>query len=180
MQAFVIFESMFGNTRLVAEAIAAGLRPTYQVRLVAAGQVSVADLQDADLIVAGGPTHVRGMSRPSTRKGALDQVGVPGSGLLLEAGATGPGLRELFAAADGLHAAAAAFDTRVDMSPMLTGRAGKHIAHALRRSGCHLVVGPESFLVAKKPTVLLPGEEERARTWGAQLAALATSVDAPR
>jgi hypothetical protein len=169
-RALVVFESMFGNTRVIAEAIAEGLRPAYDVHILAAGHAFTADLQEADLLVVGGPTHVRGMSRPNTRQGALEQLAVPGRCLRLECGATGPGLRELFATTTGLHADAAAFDTRVAMSPLLTGRASKQIAHALERSGCRVVVEPESFLVTKKTTMLLPGEEARARDWAALLA----------
>ncbi len=174
-RALVVFESMFGNTRVIAEAIAEGLRPAYDVHILAAGHTLAADLHDADLIVAGGPTHVRGMSRPATRQGALEQLAVPGRCLRLECGATGPGLRELFAGTQGLHAEAAAFDTRVAMSPLLTGRASKQIAHALQRSGCQVVFEPESFLVTRGTTELLAGEETRAHHWGSYLADSATS-----
>jgi hypothetical protein len=172
MRAMVLYESMFGNTRTIAEAIGEGLRATYDTDIRQVGTVSRKDLDQVDLIVAGGPTHAWGMSRPSTRAGARKQAGVPGSGLTLEAGATGPGLRELFADVTGLRADAAAFDTRIDKSPKVTGRASRKIARMLRRRGCRLVAGPESFLVSGKPTVLVPGEEVRARGWGAHLAAI--------
>lgn len=172
MRALVVYESMFGNTRSIAEAIAAGLRSIYQVELMAVGDVAPADLRAVDLVVAGGPTHVHGMSRPTTRAGALRQAEVPGSGLRLEPGATGSGLRELLETAGGLSADAAAFDTRVATSPLLSGRASRSIARALSRAGCRVVAPPESFLVAKRGAVLLPGEEARARGWGSELAAL--------
>lgn len=66
---------------------------------------------------------------------------------------------------------AAAFDTRVDASAVLTGRASKGIARELRQRGCSLVAEPERFLVAKE-THLEPDEEAHARRWGATLAAL--------
>ena len=172
MRAMVIYESMFGNTRAIAEAIGRGLLPIYRVEVRSAGTLSPEDLQGLDLIVAGGPTHAWGISRASTREGALRQVAVPGSGLRLESGATGAGLRELFEGVNGLGADAAAFDTRIDMSAMVTGRASTKIARVLRRGGCTVVAPPESFLVSKKPTALLEGEEARARAWGATLAAL--------
>lgn len=171
MRAMVLYESMFGNTRTIAEAIGEGLRATYDTDIRQVGTVSRKDLDQVDLIVAGGPTHAWGMSRPSTRAGARKQAGVPGSGLTLEAGATGPGLRELFADVTGLQADAAAFDTRVDKSPVLTGRASRKIARMLKRSGCSLVARPKSFLVTGKPSTLAPGEEARARSWGSNLAA---------
>jgi hypothetical protein len=171
MRAMVMYESMFGNTRTIAEAIGQGLRPIYDVDVRPVGTVSRDELEQVDLIVAGGPTHAWGMSRPSTRAGARKQVEVPGSGLRLESGATGPGLRELFEGLTGLRADAAAFDTRIDKSPKLTGRASRKIARQLKRSGCNLVARPESFLVSGKPTMLVPGEEMRARGWGSHLAA---------
>jgi hypothetical protein len=54
------------------------------------------------------------------------------------------------------------------MPPLLTGRASVKIARALRRSGWHVVVPPQSFLVSKQ-TQLVAGELERARAWGAGL-----------
>ena len=70
----------------------------------------------------------------------------------------------------GARGAAAAFDTRIDAPAALTGRASKGIAKRLRRCGFSLVVEPESFLVDKHNR-LVDGEEERARAWGAALAA---------
>lgn len=171
MRAMVLYESMFGNTRVIAEAIGAGLRPTYDVDVRQVGTVSRRELDGVDLIVAGGPTHAWAPSRPSTRAAAAKQVEAPGSGLQLESGATGPGLRELFAEVTGLRAGAAAFDTRINKSPMLTGRASRKIARMLKRSGCSPVARPASFLVSGKPAMLVPGEENRARGWGSQLAA---------
>jgi hypothetical protein len=171
MRALVVYESMFGNTRAVAEAVAEGLRTIYSTEVRAAGTVSADELREVDLIVAGGPTHAWGMSRPKTREGALHQAEAPGSGLHLESGATGPGLRELFTGITGLTADAAAFDTRIARSPKITGRASRKIARLLKHSGCHLVLRPESFLVRGKPTALLPDEIARARGWGSHLAA---------
>lgn len=65
---------------------------------------------------------------------------------------------------------AAAFDTRANMSPVLTGRASKGIAKQLRRHGFDLVAEPESFLVTKD-TYLEPEETARARRWGRDLGA---------
>ena len=65
---------------------------------------------------------------------------------------------------------AAAFDTRIDASPLLTGRASRGIEKRLTRLGYDLVADPESFLV-DKTSHLLPGEAERAVEWAAELAA---------
>ena len=67
MKALVVYESMYGNTRSVAEAIVEGLCETAEPRLVPVSEAKAAVHEGADLLVVGGPTHAHGMSRPSTR-----------------------------------------------------------------------------------------------------------------
>ena len=123
-------------------------------------------VEDADLVVVGGPTHAHGMSRAATRKGAVDAARKPGSDLVLETPeiSDDSGLREWFASIDQCSKFAAAFDTRVDLPAALTGRASKGIARKLRDSGSVLLLKPESFLVTKD-THLEPQEAARARAW---------------
>jgi hypothetical protein len=132
-------------------------------------QVATDRLRGFDLFVVGGPTHVRGMSRPKTRDDAALQAARPGSGISLEPGAVGPGLREWFSTLIDAPPHAAAFDTRVDLSPLVTGRAAPKIARALQRKGCQLIAEPASFLVTSKQPALVAGERERARAWGESL-----------
>jgi hypothetical protein len=166
----VVYESMFGDTRQVAEAIGDGLGLKFQVTVVPVGRVAMDQLRGIDLLVVGGPTHVRNMSRPKTREGAVDQAAQPESGISLEPGAAGPGLREWLSTLTDAPPHAAAFDTRAHMSPLVTGRAAPKIARVLQGNGCHLIAEPESFLVTSKPPVLVAGERERARAWGESLA----------
>ena len=169
MRALVVYESMYGNTRQIADAIGAGLATAYRVDVVPVSQATPWSLDGADLVVVGGPTHVHGISRPSTRHAAAVDAAKPGSELTLDPDAEGLGVREWF---DTLRATpparAAAFDTRIEVSVMLSGRASKGIARRLRRHGSELVAEPESFLVTKQNT-LVPGETDRAREWGRQL-----------
>lgn len=169
MKAVVIYESMFGNTRAVAESIGAGFGPSWQVVVSSVADLGDDALVDADLVVAGGPTHVHGMSQPSTRVAAQTQAAAPDAAVSLEPNATAMGLREWFQRGPSVPAYAAAFDTRLAMSALLTGRASKKIARGLRRLGCQLLAPPESFLVARRATELLPGELDRARGWGQHL-----------
>jgi hypothetical protein len=171
MQAVVVYESMFGNTHVIADAIGAGLSDTFDVVVVPVAQADAAQVSDADLVVVGGPTHVHGMSRASTRLGAAQQAQEPGSGVTMEPYASGEGVRDWLASigASRGHGMAAAFDTRVKGPAALTGRASKGISHALRRQGYELISDPQSFLVTKRNT-LVEGEEDRARDWGAALA----------
>jgi Flavodoxin len=174
MQAVVVYESMFGNTRQIADAIGMGLVDGCIVSVVPVPQASPDQIKDADLVVVGGPTHVHGMTRASTRQGAAKMAEEAGSGVVLEPDALAEGLRDWLdeLGKSKVHAKAAAFDTRMPGPAALTGRASKGISRALRHRGYELVADPESFIVTKENT-LEPGEEERARIWGAQLAALA-------
>lgn len=169
MRAVVVYESMYGNTHAIADAIGHGLAPIGEVIVVPVGQVSQELVGTADLLVAGGPTHVHGLSRPSTRKAAVDAAKEPGKELYLEPDAGDAGLREWLASLGTVAAWAAAFDTRISAPALLTGRASKGISRQLEDHGCSIVAGPESFLVDKE-NHLEPGEEARARAWGQRLA----------
>jgi hypothetical protein len=169
MRAVVVYESMYGNTHLVADAIGDGLTKAYEVDVVPVERADQQLLEHADLIVVGGPTHAHGMSRVATREAAAADAHKPGSDLTLDRDAEDPGLREWFTALPTLHTKAAAFDTRVDLPAVLTGRASKGIARQLRRLGLDLVAEPESFLVTKQ-NQLAPDQTTRAWQWGERLA----------
>ena len=79
MRALVVYESMYGNTRVVASNIADGLRATHQVRVVPVAEAGPDLLASADLLVLGGPTHMHGMSSGMTRRMATRAAGKPGS-----------------------------------------------------------------------------------------------------
>ena len=172
MRAVVVYESMYGNTHRIADAIGAGLETAFDVRVVSVSQAMPEVIADADLVVVGGPTHVHGMSRASTRKAAVQAADKPASPLTVQPDALGPGLREWFGSLGRYPFKAAAFDTRVHGPATLTGRASKGIAHLLRARGFDVVAEPESFLVTKQDR-LEPQETDRAREWGAKLAAVA-------
>jgi hypothetical protein len=169
MRVLIVYESMFGSTRLVADAIAAGLGTGVQVRVVAVAEADTV-LNGFDLVVVGGPTHAWGMSWPSTRRAAPIRVQRADGGLALDSGAdTGPGVREWLGSLGPADTKAAAFDTRINSRVLFTGQASKRIGRQLARRGLAVVAPPESFLVDKK-SHLLSGELERARTWGTNLA----------
>ena len=171
MQAAVVYESMFANTRAIAYAIGAGLAEYLDVAVMPVGEASPASYDQADLVVVGGPTHRHGMSRESTRRAAEMQVCEPGSGLTLEPGARGEGLREWMSSLSPSRGRglAAAFDTRIRGPAAVTGHASAGITRALRRHGYEVIAKPESFLVSGG-NELRPGELNRAREWGAALA----------
>ncbi|HEU5362361.1 MAG TPA: flavodoxin domain-containing protein [Gaiellaceae bacterium] len=156
MNAAVVYESSFGNTRAVAETIAGELGArVYSV------DDEPPELEGLDLLVVGAPTHVHGLSGARSRQAAHEQgaPGTPGIGARewLERMPEAPGL------------AAAAFDTRPDKPAFLTGSAARGIAKRLQRHGCTLATRPESFFVEGTPGPLSAGEAARAAAWGKSL-----------
>lgn len=172
----VLYESMFGNTRAVADAIGDGfahVTQVTQVQVVRAGAVPPAELDEliagVDLLVVGAPTHAWGMSRPTTRKAAADTAGKPHSGLTVEPGVDGPGIREWLGTTQCAPVPVATFDTRMRAPLGLSGSAARKIARRLRHHGCPVVSRPRAFLVDKQHR-LLRGQIAQARTWAEQLA----------
>jgi flavodoxin len=145
MKSIVIYATRKGNTKRVAEAIAAGLRSasTVEVRDVADGAAPLTE--EVDLLVIGGPTEGHGVTEPMVD--FLDRL--PASALV--------------------GRAAAAFDTRVRWPRFLSGSAAEGIRQRLEQAGVNRPVPTESFLVTMKPEVE-PDELERAHAWGAALA----------
>ncbi len=172
MRALIVYESVFGNTHAIAEAVADGLRPAYEVVVVHPEEAGPALIDGVDLLVVGGPTHMHTMATEHTKaQGAHAEElkaehGDPSHPI--EEAAFGESLRDWFRDLAPAMGRAAAFDTRVDGSPILTGRASKAIAKRLRHQGRELVVEPESFLV-DKANDLLPGELVRAAGWARTL-----------
>jgi hypothetical protein len=169
MRAVIVYESMFGNTRTVAEAIAVGLSlQGVDVEVDEVGSVLVPLDDTVDLLVVGAPTHTFSLSRPETRASAAEQATAP----LVS---TGVGLREwLEDLPTGLPMRVAAFDTHVDKR--LPGSASRSAQRRLRRRGYRPVLPAESFHVTDMQGPLVDGEVARARGWGARLA---TSIGAP-
>ncbi len=178
MRAMIVYESMFGNTRDVAEAIALGLSiHGVEVETTEVGQADPdLDRRHVDLLVVGAPTHALSLSRAQTRASAAEEAD---SALVT----TGDGLREwLELLPKGEGQRVAAFDTHVDKK--IPGSASKAARKRLRRRGYRPVVPAESFFVSDLQGPLLDGEVERARAWGTRLATAIgangpTSADGP-
>ena len=94
MRALVVYESMYGNTREIASNIADGLRAYYEVTLVPVAEATAELVARADLLVAGAPTHMHGLSNVMTRQMAARAAAKDGSGLRIDPDAEGPGLPE--------------------------------------------------------------------------------------
>jgi menaquinone-dependent protoporphyrinogen IX oxidase len=168
MRAVVVYESMFGNTRRVAEAIADGISQRAITTLVPIAQLREQPLPDADLVVVGAPTHMHGLSRQRSRRIAETIATKPDHKLTLEPGAAASGIREWLDTVGVLTGDAAAFDTRGMGLSLFTGRAATSIQRRLRRHGARIVASCRSFVVGANHTVDA-AQLERARVWGEQL-----------
>jgi flavodoxin len=151
MKSVVFYDSQFGNTRQLAEAIAAELRAVGSVQIENARSETLSLPPDLDLLVVGGPTQVHQVSPPL--RAQLDTM-----------------------AKHSLHGVqAATFDTRVHGPRLLTGAASTGIAKRLKQKGARLVVEPESFLVQGTEGPLVEGELERVHVWARGILAKSAS-----
>lgn len=168
MRVVIVYESMFGTTHSVAEAIGKVAEARAEVVVLPVAEATAEVIGDADLVVVGGPTHVHGLSWATTRAEA-ESESEKYEDLTLDADAEGPGLRDWFHSVGEVDKVpAAAFDTRRHGPELATGRASKGIDRRLRRHGFLTIVEPESFLVDKEGH-LMEGEAERARAWAETL-----------
>lgn len=161
MTALVLYDSAYGNTARIAEAIRAGLGDGATVHLIK--DVDPRRLVGLELLVIGSPT----------------QGGRPTPAMLAW-------LDELPAAYAG-SLRFAAFDTRIDADrqvlPLrllmgIIGYAAQRIAASLVQKGAQQMADPKGFVVTGKEGPLAPGELERARAWAAALAKTRTRAAA--
>ncbi len=156
MHVLLVYDTKFGNTELIARSIAGGLGEDLHVQVMRA-EAPLPALDGVALLILGGPTQRHGLTPAlkqlvrSLPSGALQGVPV------------------------------ATFDTRYDMSRLLTGSAAHVAQRQLRHTGCQFVAPPESFFMQRDrgspehgrthdDEGLMPGEVERARIWGQRLA----------
>jgi hypothetical protein len=165
MQAWVVYESMFGNTEALAKAVGEGLARWAEASVVAVTAAPTVVGSEVDLLVVGAPTHALSLSRPTTRASAVEQGAAPVT-------PADRGVREwLNDVRFAGQTAVATFDSRVGRVP---GSAAKAALRRLRRRGGTSVAPAESFGVAETPGPLIDGELDRARDWGVSLAAVVT------
>ncbi|WP_455834289.1 flavodoxin family protein [Pseudarthrobacter siccitolerans] len=175
MKAAIVYESLYGNTHAIAEAIAQGLGGTAETQVIQVSDAGTREPPETDLLVVGGPTHIHGMSRqPMWELAVKDALEHPEKGLVPDSPTDGLNLRAWFASLDRTNGKAAAFDTRLEGNELLTGHASKGIAKQLRKNGFDVVAEPVSFLV-DETNQLLPGELDRAREWGRTLGSALSS-----
>jgi flavorubredoxin len=142
MNTLVVYDSQFGNTERIAQAIAGALRPFGQAQAVHVAQAHPVEFQGIDLLILGSPTQ--GFRPTLAMQSFLGSVS--------------------YQALRGL--AVACFDTRF-RGGLWKSSAAPRMARQLRTMGAESFVAPESFFVKamKKEGPLLAGEIERAASW---------------
>jgi hypothetical protein len=168
MNVIVVYESMFGNTRLIAEAISRGLQVRHGVSLLRVGEAPAVLDSSVDALVVGAPTHAQGLSTLDTRIEATAWAADPERELVLEPRTELRGVREWLAALPALPPYCTAFDTRADALRVFTGAASSAISRQLRRRGTRPLLRPQSFIVTKINR-LKPDEVVRAENWAEEL-----------
>lgn len=172
MRVLVVFESLFGNTRQIAQAIADGAQsagPQVEASCVRVSDVAGIGAGDVDLIFVGGPTQFHGMASRRKRDVWLRQqdlaAGSSRSGRSLEPGIDGPFLSEWLdrLAQERSGTMAVAFDTRLDRA--FSGGAAPKIERQLRARGYRIVAKAMGFIAEDMEGPLRSGELERAATW---------------
>ena len=145
MKTLVVYDSLYGNTKTVAQAI--GDTISGEVEVLYVKEANASGLEAYDLLVIGAPTH--GAKPSPDMQGFLDQIGVR--------------------ALEGVKVAA--FDTRMTVKLItIFGTAAPKIFKALVEKGGTQAGKPTGFFVTGGEGPLKDGEVERAAAWAKGLA----------
>lgn len=163
VETLIVYESLWGNTRQVAEEIARGAGERSDgLTLCTVAEAPSSLAPSLGLLVIGAPTHAFTLLTPSSRAEARSHgAAVPHA----------PGVREWLAkvVVESPPARVAAFDTRQGRS-FLVGSAARSIARAATRRAL-VVSDTADFVVTSREGPLEQGELERAFAWGRALTA---------
>jgi flavodoxin len=152
MKILIVYDSLFGNTRQIAQAVAEACTG-HEVQVIQAKDAQAVQLSGQDFLFVGSPTHG---GRPSEEtKKFLDRI-PPAS------------IKDL---------KAATFDTGIPVEGQgrftrwilrIFGYAAKRIAKPLQARGAR-IVGMETFFVLEKEGPLREGELGRAKQWAGNM-----------
>lgn len=135
MNALVIYDSNFGNTKKIADTIASELK----TEAVSVYDVSPYNLRGIDLLVVGSP--INGWRPTRIMEDFLESLTI-----------------------DQLNnVEAAAFDTRINI--FFHGDAANKMSQILEKAGANIIADPQEFYVQSKEGPLLFGELEKAIEW---------------
>jgi len=151
----IIYDSVFGNTKQVAETIAKVFESDKDTRILQVSKAKPDQLTGLDLLVFGSPTRAFNATAAINRflksipKNSLKGVNV------------------------------ATFDTRISLEDVnsrilpplvkVFGYAAKPIADKLEKKGAQSIIPPEGFFVKDTEGPMKDGELERASEWAKQV-----------
>lgn len=155
-ETIIIYDSFFGNTKKISQAMANAISDHVKVDLRKVGEVSPDEIKEVETLIIGSPTRKFNASEATVRflklipKNSLNNVRV------------------------------AAFDTRntqeelnkykiLSLMVKLFGYAAEKISNKLRKLGGIEVVTPQGFYVNGIEGPLVEGELERAAQWAQQI-----------
>lgn len=141
MRALVIYDSVYGNTERIAQAIGSVLGERAEVHLARVGQDGPAHWNEFELVVMGGPIHRVSLS--AAMKALVKEI--PKRALR--------------------GASVAVFETCYRNPGWQRGAAARKMGRKARKFGGRLVVPAESFFVVGREGPLEEGEEKRAKQW---------------
>lgn len=145
MKALVAFDSSYGNTERVAQAICAGMKEVGMVDVSCKRIESTSpdDFRQADVWVIGSPTHMGGPTR-ETKKALKIAFGTGTEGKK-----------------------GCAFDTRFAKVP---GGAAEKVEAVMSERGVEILLKSEGFVVTGMKGLLAEGEEAKAVGFGRRIA----------
>jgi len=153
MKLIIVYDTIYGNTQRIAEAIKEGLGSGHESELVRVEEAKTDMIENTDVLIVGSPTHGGWFSE--SVKTFLDTL-------------SAESLRGIYASS---------FDTSIPSEDQkfliksltkLFGNAAPRISKELRQKGA-TVIGSEIFFVLGRKGPIKEGEIERAREWAAGL-----------
>ena len=156
MKILIVYDSLYGNTEIIAQIIKHTLEEKNQVEICRVGELKPEQLNGIQYLIVGSPTQqFRPTAAMRTFLGNLPKDRLKGIRV-------------------------AAFDTRltqgeIDKNPPLPffvriyGFAARRIVKQLQKKGGELVLPAEGFLVEGMKGPLVKGEVERAEAWARKL-----------
>jgi flavodoxin len=145
MNALVLYDSQYGDTERIAQAIADASGEFGEAQAVRLDPEQPLELQGVDVFIVGCPTQ--GWRPTPAIQSLLEET-------------SSEELRGL---------GVACFDTRFRLPRFMTGSASKVMAGKLREKGVSLLAPPEGFFVKGMQGPLHGGELDRASTWARTL-----------
>ena len=143
MKNIVIYDSCFGNTEKIAQAIADSI----SAEMVKIKDIKISDLDDIKLIIVGCPTH-GGRPTEAIQK-FIDNIA----------------LKNIKFAVFDTRISKKDINIALRLLIKVIGYASPKIAKTLKSKGYEIITQPEGFLVKGKEGPLADGEIERARDW---------------